>query len=258
MLSHKPLRYNGIVKKRVEKPALFFAEKEAARMVSADDVLRVAVGEVGYREGPNNKNKYGETYGTNNVSWCCQFVWWVFREAGASELFGRKTASCTNLYQQHTAQEVAKKDLRRGDVVFFDWSGGSECEHVGIVDSWQDGKLITIEGNTGEGNQSNGDGVYAKLRPLSVVSHNFQPAYSGTAKDLITVELPLLKYGSVGYEVKTLQRLLMSYGYSMSPYGVDGEFGSLTERRVKEFQKKRGLDQDGEVGKDTWTSLLTG
>lgn len=227
-------------------------------MATVEDVLRIAVGEIGYREGANNKNKYGEAYGTDNVSWCCQFVWWVFREAGASDLFGRKTASCTNLYRQHTAQEVPKKDLKRGDVVFFDWSGGGECEHVGIVDSWQDGKLITIEGNTGTGNQSNGDGVYAKLRPLSVVSHNFRPAYSDAVRDMITIELPLLKFGSVGYEVKTLQRLLMSYGYSMSPYGADGEFGSLTEKRVKEFQKKRQLEQDGEVGLLSWTALLKG
>lgn len=232
-------------------------------MATADEVLRVAESQIGYREGANNFNKYGQEYGYNNVSWCCQFIWWVFRNAHASDLFGNKTASCTNLYRQHIKQEVPKADIQRGDVVFFDWSGGSECEHVGIVEKWQDGKLVTIEGNTGiSGDQSNGDGVHRKIRSLSVVSHNFRPAYSDAETpvtvEMIKIELPLLKYGSVGYEVKTIQRMLMSYGYSMSPYGADGEFGQLTDKRVKEFQKKRGLDQDGEVGLLTWTAILKG
>lgn len=231
-------------------------------MATADDVLRVAVGEIGYREGSNNLNKYGQAYGVNNVSWCCQWLWWVFREAGASDLFGSKTASCTNLYRQHITQEVPKSDIKRGDVVFFDWSGGTECEHVGIVENRQGSQLITIEGNTGSaGDQSNGDGVYRKTRSMSLVSHNYRPAYSNAEKpktSMINIQLPLLKNGSVGYEVKTLQRMLMSYGYSMSPYGADGEFGALTEKRVKEFQKKRGLDADGEVGLQTWTAILRG
>ena len=226
-------------------------------MATVEDVVRVALAQVGYREGPGNENKYGEAYGVDHVSWCCQFQWWVFREAGASDLFGPKTARCTVLYNNHKSQEVPKAKLKRGDVVFFDWSGGGECEHVGLVIGWQDGKLLTIEGNTGDGNQSNGDGVYCKLRALSVVSHNFRPAYTD-AQELVTIQLPELANGSIGYVVKTLQRLLMSYGYSMSPYGADGEFGPLTEKRVREFQKKRGLDQDGVVGLDTWTALLKG
>ena len=40
-----------------------------------------------------------------------------------------------------------------------------------------------------------------------------------------------IKLGSKGEDVKTLQRLL--------GLKVDGEFGTVTEKAVKEFQKKR-------------------
>jgi peptidoglycan hydrolase-like protein with peptidoglycan-binding domain len=38
--------------------------------------------------------------------------------------------------------------------------------------------------------------------------------------------------------------------------GVDGDFGAKTEAAVKEFQRNRGLDPDGVVGKQTWAALF--
>lgn len=223
----------------------------------SEDIIKIAANEVGYREGANNDNKYGVAYGYNNVAWCVQFLWWVFREAGASDLFGKKTASCTTLYNNHKHQEVPKNEIQRGDIVFFDWSGGTETEHVGIVEFRSGDIISTIEGNTGDGNQSNGDGVYSKTRRLTQVSHSFRPAYNNQ-RLVCSIEMPFLQNGDVCPEVKTLQRLLMSFGYSMSPYGCDGEFGDLTEKRVKEYQKKHSLEIDGKVFTETWTSLLKG
>ena len=50
----------------------------------------------------------------------------------------------------------------------------------------------------------------------------------------------ILKKGSKGIEVKSLQKLLNLY--------EDGIFGALTEEAVKEFQKANGLITDGIVG----------
>src|SRR5215216_826064 len=64
---------------------------------------------------------------------------------------------------------------------------------------------------------------------------------------------PLLKNGSKGDAVETLQRALAAVDYD--PGGVDGIFGPNTERAVKEFQTSQGLAADGVVGPKTWAAL---
>lgn len=64
---------------------------------------------------------------------------------------------------------------------------------------------------------------------------------------------PLLRRGSVGLDVETLQRALKSAGlYSLA---IDTVFGAGTEQAVRAFQKKNLLTVDGLVGKRTWAAL---
>ena len=63
-------------------------------MATASKVVSIAAGQVGYKEGKNNSNKYGAAYGMNNVSWCMEFIWWCFKQAGMDWY---KTASCMQL-----------------------------------------------------------------------------------------------------------------------------------------------------------------
>ena len=63
----------------------------------------------------------------------------------------------------------------------------------------------------------------------------------------------MLKKGSAGADVKTLQELLNQLGAGLA---VDGDFGSKTETAVKAFQKKAGLKQDGKYGDQTHTALM--
>ena len=72
------------------------------------------------------------------------------------------------------------------------------------------------------------------------------------------VELSILQKGCVGKEVESVQLLLDGRGYSLGKYGVDGDFGSATEKAVKAFQKDKGVEDDGVVGTDTWTKLIKG
>lgn len=62
--------------------------------------------------------------------------------------------------------------------------------------------------------------------------------------------MEVLKKGSRGNDVKTLQRLLHLYD--------DGIFWTLTEEAVKEFQEAHGLVADGIVGQKTWEALQKG
>ena len=65
---------------------------------------------------------------------------------------------------------------------------------------------------------------------------------------------PLMRKGAQGNITKLLQEKLVSLGYSTN--GIDGIFGSGTYSAVREFQKTRGLSEDGIVGQNTWRKLL--
>jgi hypothetical protein len=87
---------------------------------------------------------------------------------------------------------------------------------------------------------------------------------AGETKDVITevkkvnITVSVLRKGSTGEEVKTVQRLLNVMGYKGNgkALAIDGDFGSATDSAVKAFQKKKGLTADGIVGSATWGALI--
>lgn len=61
-----------------------------------------------------------------------------------------------------------------------------------------------------------------------------------------------MKLGDSGSNIKELQELLISQGFSLKP---DGHFGPATQKAVKDFQTREGLVPDGVVGKITLAKL---
>lgn len=80
----------------------------------------------------------------------------------------------------------------------------------------------------------------------------------GSEGNTVDITLSVLKRGSKGAEVWTLQTLLNGLGYGLGRYGVDGDFGGATETAVRQYQKNKGLEADGIVGRATWERLLKG
>lgn len=77
----------------------------------------------------------------------------------------------------------------------------------------------------------------------------------------VNVSLPVLKKGSKGEAVKTLQRLLNALGYKGSnnkALDVDGSFGGNTQHAFGSFQESNGLQKDYSCGKASWTKILNG
>jgi predicted chitinase len=68
------------------------------------------------------------------------------------------------------------------------------------------------------------------------------PAYPGT----------VLRQGSNGADVQTMQQRLVDLGYAIA---VDGNFGPGTRAAVVDFQGKKGLTNDGSCGPATWAAL---
>jgi hypothetical protein len=67
-------------------------------------------------------------------------------------------------------------------------------------------------------------------------------------------ERPVLEFGAQGEPVLEVQRLLARA--EAGGVQVDGLFGRETEMAVKSFQRSRGLEADGVVGRRTWDTLL--
>lgn len=156
-------------------------------MASAAEVLACSQREIGTAESPagSNRVKYNTAYYGREVSgdaypWCCVFLWWVFREVGASALFygGGRTASCGALadFARRNGRFISS-GYRAGDLVFLRF-GGRAIQHIGIVERVRtDGSLVTIEGNTGIGNDANGGQVQRRVRPLRYAAGGYRPAY---------------------------------------------------------------------------------
>ena len=236
----------------------------------ASKVIKVAEGEIGVTESPKNSNKqkYGKEYGVNGTAWCCQFVWWVFKHAGASELFygGGKTAWVPSV-RKHYAKKG--KWIRRGDgtpkpgdlIIFGNRDDSGSGKHIGIITKVTSSTVYTVEGNTTKtGYSANGGMVAAKSysRTNSNIAGYCSVDYDDEEKETVEVTVETLKKGSKGDNVKALQTLLIGYGYDCGRHGADGDFGSATDEAVKAYQKKNGLDVDGIVGKNTWNKLLGG
>jgi hypothetical protein len=79
------------------------------------------------------------------------------------------------------------------------------------------------------------------------------PGTDWTAR--IMAQLPVLRRGSNGRGVRTLQGLLCAHGTNIT---IDEDFGPATEKRVREEQAQYGIAVDGIAGPDTWSVLLTG
>lgn len=67
------------------------------------------------------------------------------------------------------------------------------------------------------------------------------------------LNLPDLQVGSDGPAVLAVHRQLAHDGFYSS--SIDGSFGPLTERAVREFQRRHNVPADGVVGPATWSAL---
>lgn len=151
-----------------------------------------------------------------------------------------------------------------GDAIAYDWddSGVGDntgyADHVGIVEKVVGNTITVIEGNM--------SGGIVGRRSLPVNGRYIRgyicPKYKTLATEeapvaqegVCNVNLPILKEGSRGGYVKSLQILLNAY------YGchlaTDGIFGPATKKAVMVFQGKEGLVKDGVVGARSWPALL--
>lgn len=155
-------------------------------MVRASDILRTARAELGVTESPagSNRTKYGKWYGLDGQPWCMMFVQWVFAQVGAASLLPARTASCGALMRAaKAAGKWVTGGYQPGDVVIYDFPGGSATDHCGIIVTALTTGVRAIEGNTGTGNDANGGKVMERTRQKRYIVGAFRPDFDREEED---------------------------------------------------------------------------
>lgn len=261
-------------------------------MSKVQQVIDLALSEVGYKEkatndqlddkganaGSGNFTKYARDLDNvsgfyngkkNGYAWCDVFVDWLFWKcfgaANAMAMLCQPTqsagAGCTYSLGYYRIKGRFFDYPQVGDQIFF--GSVSASTHTGIVTQFDENYVWTVEGNCADGVNSrryarSSNYIAGYGRPMWDVEAEPTTVYETTVSVAVktnecTLNMPILTKGSEGQVVKTLQSLLWNFGYSLE---VDGEFGDITLFFVKQFQALKMLEQDGEVGKQTWSKLL--
>lgn len=152
-------------------------------MAKASELLEIARKQLGVREAPPGSNNvryntwyYGGEVKGDSFPWCMVFVQWVFDQAGVK--LPVRTASCGRMMDEaKKAGNWITKDFMPGDVLIFDFPGGANTDHCGILETIQNGKLISIEGNTGSTSDADGGQVQRREREYKNVIGAVRPVY---------------------------------------------------------------------------------
>ena len=128
--------------------------------VSDDTIVAVALSQVGNIGG----QPYWSWYGfEGRVEWCACFVSWCadqcgYIEAGVIPKFAACASQGVPWFQERGLWQDNSYEPRPGDIIFFDWDDGGQdgqSDHVGIVEKVENGRVYTIEGNSGDSVRQN-------------------------------------------------------------------------------------------------------
>ena len=114
-------------------------------------IVEVALTQLGNEGG----QPYWSWYGFDGrVEWCACFVSWCADQCGYIESgIIPKFAGCvdgSNWFKGNGQWKDRNYEPQAGDIIFFDWEGDGETDHVGIVEKCENGVVYTVEGNSGD------------------------------------------------------------------------------------------------------------
>jgi hypothetical protein len=139
-----------------------------------DDIIGVALTQVGYTEGSNNYTKYGVWYGLSNSPWCGMFVSWCANEAGIPSSVLKRTGLANPKNFGLSYQSGNEYTPQKGDLFFK-----KNFSHVGLVYYTEGDYFYTLEGNT---STTSYDGNCVMIRKRKISDFYFSsPSYSGSS-----------------------------------------------------------------------------
>lgn len=247
-------------------------------MSGVEDMIAAAIKTLGVGEhNGDNTNYITAWYGLNGQPWCDQAVtYWAAHSGNYDAVcFGTKhayTVEHAQKFADHGAWHamthgVAASGIRRGDVIFFDWAGGSSIagiDHVGIVESVSGSVVHTIEGNFG-----NRCGRFS--RTVETIAGYGRPKYVNPAPAPAPAPSPVpSKYepypgasfftrGRKSPIIAAAHDRLVAVGCNKYQSSANkDEWGTGDEASCAAWQRKCGYsgpDADGIFGKASWDKL---
>jgi N-acetylmuramoyl-L-alanine amidase len=155
-------------------------------------------------------------------------------------------------------RRVFSREGSNGDYYFMHRETGSVTTIIveyGFIDNENDNNFLSQAGNRQKCAEAVVKGIF-KLEGI-----NYMPIENDNEEDNDEDEdnnnndnndnEDALQEGDRGERVEELQRNLLSLGYSLDNYGVDGIFGEETKRAVIQFQRDNNILTNGVVGPAT-------
>lgn len=160
------------------------------------DLIAVAKTQIGYTElstktgaplvagQDGGYTKYGNWFGAPTTAWCAFFVAWCANQANISTNVIPRIGNCqamVNWYKKNGVYFTSgSAKPAPGDLIFYNWNGGTTAKHIGIVTGVSGNSVYVVEGNTGS---SHGYRAEAKTRKItsSYILGYARPAYNDAA-----------------------------------------------------------------------------
>ena len=182
---------------------------------------------------------------------CRGFTYWVLWMVYGWKLQGAGATSQWNTKSNWKAQGTIDTCPENQLVCLFQREKGSSVTmaHTGLGYCGQ-----TVECQNGVQHFTKRNKKWTHWGLPACCAENYEPPKDDQKEEPKKVNKTIRK-GNKGELVKKCQQLLVKHGYSLGICGVDGDFGTATEKAVQEFQKDNGLKVDGIVGEKTWAAL---
>ncbi len=239
-------------------------------------LLDIARGEVGYKEGAHGYSKYGEYWGDGYAQWCAEFLCWsvdqVDKTHGTQLLKhvyplysgqntgmrwfikeGRWVARNGNLdewgYQWFKGEDefitAGEYIPQPGDWVFFSWTSDGNTSHVAMVEYAVQNKDGSITIHCLEGNNPD------RVARVTYSTADKKILGYGTVHDVADWTM---RFGNTGKKVTELQEKLVYLGW-LSADNVTGHYGINTQDAITRFQTAYDLKVLGIANIETQTLI---
>ena len=166
---------------------------------------------------------------------------------------GYPTGIYTN--RDYVTRVYGEDILQHYDIWLADLAGADDYPCVIRQYDWYskyDGILVNVDKDVFRGNYTAGTAKYKGDTPSPEPTPD--PQHKEMTTEIFAGFMPVLQKGADNDFVAVLQKCLRYTGDYKD--AVDGSFGPNTDKAVRSFQQRTGLEVDGNVGPKTWTSLI--